>query len=371
MKALGVFPGDQGLRLVDHPEPRLVRPSEVKVEVLEVGVCGTDREIAHGLHGAPPTGDPYMILHHEALGRVLEVGAGVEGLAPGDLVVPTVRRPCGHSHCTACRAGRQDFCFTGDFTERGIKGAHGFFAERIVDEAQYFVKLPEALREVGILVEPLTIAEKALLQVWDIQERLPWRARAARAAGDAPKLEALVLGAGPIGLLGALLLVENGFRTHVYSLEEEGSARARLVESIGAEYHSAKEVDVAGLWGRLGDVDLVYEATGASTLSFRVLELLGPNAIFIFTGVPGRKEPIELDAARVMRNLVLENHVLLGTVNAGPDAFHAAVRDLQAFKGKHGEVFETLITARHPMDAFEPLLKGRAQGIKNVIRVCS
>lgn len=369
MKALGVFPVEKAIRLVDHPEPELTAPDEVKVKILEVGVCGTDKEIAHNLHGVPPEGFDYLVLHHEALGRVMEVGAEVTTLSPGDLVVPTVRRPCAEESCLACKADRQDFCFTGKFTERGIVGAHGFFAERVVDKAKYFVKLPEELRDVGILVEPLTIAEKALLQVWDIQERLPWAGRAAREAGTAPKLKALVLGAGPIGLLGALVLRRAGFEVHVYSLEEEGTPRATMLESIDAEYHSAKDVDIDGLWKRIGDVDLVYEATGASALSFSVLELMGHNAIFIFTGVPGRAQEVEMDGGRVMRNLVLENHVLLGTVNAGMDAFEAAVADLTAFKEEHPHVFDTLITGRFPMESYEELLTGKAGGVKNIITV--
>ena len=369
MKALGVFPAEKAMRIVDHPEPVIGADDEVRVQILEVGVCGTDKEIAHAHHGVPPEGSDYLILHHEALGRVVEVGAAVTELAVGDLVVPTVRRPCGAESCLACAADRQDFCFTGDFTERGIKGAHGFFAERVVDKAKYFVKIPEDLRDVGILVEPLTIAEKALLQVWDIQERLPWAGKEARAAGTAPKLKALVLGAGPIGLLGALVLRRAGFETHVYSLEEEGTPRAVMLESVGAEYHSAKEVDTDGLFARIGDVDLVYEATGASWLSFKVLELMGHNAIFIFTGVPGRSQELKMDGGRIMRNLVLENHVLLGTVNAGRDAFEAAVTDLKAFKAEHPHVFDTLISGRYPMESFEELLTGKLGGVKNIITI--
>ncbi|HJK95077.1 MAG TPA: glucose 1-dehydrogenase [Polyangiaceae bacterium LLY-WYZ-15_(1-7)] len=369
MKALGVFPNEKKLAIVDHPAPSIEAPTQVKFKTLEVGVCGTDKEIAHHLHGVPPEGDDYLILHHEALGEVTEVGDAVEGFEVGDLVVPTVRRPCGDPECTACAEGRQDFCFTGKFTERGIVGAHGFFAEECVDEARFLVKIPKELRDVGVLVEPLTIAEKALLQVWDIQERLPWAAKRAREAGTAPKLKALVLGAGPIGLLGAMVLAENGFDVHVYSLEDVDSPRGKLVRDVGGTYHSAKDEDVKALWKKIGDVDLVYEATGASGLSFRVLELLGHNAIFIFTGVPGRKEPIELDAATIMRNLVLENHVLLGTVNAGPDAFHAAVKDLASFKEKWPQTFETLISGRYPMEEYAGLLSGEVGGIKNIITI--
>ena len=166
-----------------------------------------------------------------------------------------------------------------------------------------------------------------------------------------------------------MVLAENGFDVHVYSLEDVDSPRGKLVRDVGGTYHSAKDEDVKALWKKIGDVDLVYEATGASGLSFRVLELLGHNAIFIFTGVPGRKEPIELDAATIMRNLVLENHVLLGTVNAGPDAFHAAVKDLASFKEKWPQTFETLISGRYPMEEYAGLLSGEVGGIKNIITI--
>lgn len=369
MRALAVFPDDKKIDIVDHPDPSSPAEGELRARVLEVGVCGTDKEIARHLHGETPGADPYMIMHHEALAEVTEVGAGVTRFSPGDLVVPTVRRPCSDAACTACAAGRQDFCFTGRYTERGIVKAHGFAAEQIVDAAHYFVKVPAALRDIGVLVEPLTIAEKALLQVWDIQERLPWTSRHARRANQAPKLRALVLGAGPIGLLGAVLLQDNGFDVHVYSLETNDDPRAKMVESIGGTYHSAKAHDVKGLWAKLGDVDLVYEATGASKLSFAVLELMGYNGIFVFTGVPGRKEPFEVDGATIMRNLVLENHVLLGTVNAGMDAFEAAVRDLTVWKTKWPHVFDTLISGRYGLERHAELYDGRIGGVKNIMRV--
>ncbi len=368
MRALAVFPQDKQIRIIDHPEPAKTWPKQLRVKVLEVGVCGTDKEIARHLHGDTPKDDAYMIMHHEALGEVLEVGAEVKGFAVGDLVVPTVRRPCGWMECMPCSMDRQDFCSTGAYTERGIVKAHGFATEQIVDEAKCFVKVPAALRDVGVLVEPLTIAEKGLLQVWDIQERLPWRTRHV-GRGKGPKLRALVLGAGPIGLLGAVLLADNGFDTHVYSLEDSDDPRAKMVESVGASYHCAKNLDVDALWKTLGDVDIVYEATGASKLSFSVLELMGPNGIFVFTGVPGRKEPFEFDGAKVMRNLVLENHVLLGTVNAGMDAFEAAVRDLAVWQVKWPHIFETLISGRYDLEDHAGLYDGSIPGVKNVMRV--
>src|SRR5215212_1208672 len=165
MRAVGVLPQKRQVDLLAHPAPRVISPKEVKVRTIEVGVCGTDREICHFDYGTPPDGAEYLVLGHEALGEVLEVGPGVEGLRPGDLVVPSVRRPCAHNHCPSCQDNRQDFCVTGDFTERGIKMTHGYLTEYFVEEEKFLNIVPPDLRDVAVLVEPLTVAEKGLAQV--------------------------------------------------------------------------------------------------------------------------------------------------------------------------------------------------------------
>src|SRR5262249_54860383 len=171
MRAVCVFPTTQTIKVIqDHPEPKLERESDVLLQMLEIGVCGTDREICRFDYGTPPVDSPYLVIGHESLAKVVRTGSAVKGLKEGDLVVTMVRRPCPHAYCRSCRAGRQDFCYTGDFTERGIKRRHGFMTEYVVDEAQYMHVVPADLREIGVLVEPLTIAEKALIQVWDVQE---------------------------------------------------------------------------------------------------------------------------------------------------------------------------------------------------------
>jgi len=219
---------ERRLALVDHPAPTLEHDTDVLVRMLDVGICGTDREIARFDYGTPPPGSDYLVIGHESLARVEQVGSAVATLKPGDLVVTMVRRPCPHPECRACRAGRQDFCFTGDFTERGIKERHGFMTELVVDDERYMHVVPSELREIGVLVEPLTIAEKALIQVWDVQERLPWTAPGTR-PGDGHGQRALVLGAGPVGLLGAMALLLRGFDTWVYSREEAGDPKAQWV----------------------------------------------------------------------------------------------------------------------------------------------
>jgi threonine dehydrogenase-like Zn-dependent dehydrogenase len=368
MKAVAVFPSEREVRVIEADEPRIASPSEARLRVLDVGVCGTDREICAFEYGTPPTGLSHLVIGHESLARVEEVGTGVTRVRPGDLVVTMVRRPCPHAHCGACPQGRQDFCFTGDFTERGIKGRHGFMTEQIVEDERYLVPVPTELRDVGVLVEPLTIAEKALIQLFDVQERLPWSCphRPGRDHGHCRR--ALVLGAGPVGLLGAMALRARDFETIVYAREQAPNPKARVAEQIGATYVSSEDVPPSQLDERFGQIDVVYEAAGASKVAFEVMGELGANSVFIFTGVPGRKAPVPVDTDLLMRNLVLRNQIVYGTVNAGRDAFEAAVTDVGEFLKRWPDATRSLISGRHPIERARDLLLGRASGIKHVLQ---
>ena len=369
MRAVAVVPGKREVRLIQHESPKISAPTQVKLHMLEVGVCGTDKEICAFQYGTPPTGFEYLVIGHESLGEVIEVGPATTRVKPGDLVVPMVRRPCPHDHCLACHSDRQDFCFTGDFTERGIKEAHGFMTEFVVDDEKYMNPVPQELSDVAVLVEPLTIAEKALSQVWQVQQRLPWACPVTPGKERAHCHSAVVLGAGPVGLLGAMALVASGFETYVYSRESVPNPKASLVELIGATYVSSETDSVEALAGRVGNIDLVYEAAGASRLSFELMKVLGTNGIFVFTGVPGRKAPIEVDTDLIMRNLVLKNQVVFGTVNAGRDAFETAIGDLGVFMKRWPDAVRSLITGRFPIEGHQDLLVGRTGGIKNVIQL--
>lgn len=371
MRAIAVVPGRREVRLLEQEAPVLTGAQDVKVSVLEVGVCGTDKEICAFEYGTPPSGLEHLVIGHESLGEVVEVGEKVTRLHPGDLVVPMVRRPCPHEHCRPCRQGRQDFCSTGDFLERGIKQLHGFMTETIVDHESYMNVVPRALRDVAVLVEPLTIAEKGLLQLARVQERLPWSCPHAQAEGIGHCHRAVVLGAGPVGLLGAMALTLAGFQTTVYSREKETEPRADLVRSFGAQYVSAQETGLDRLAERAGPIDLVYEAVGLSRLAFAILPHLAPNSVLVLTGVPALKEPSPIDTDTIMRNMVLANQAVLGTVNAGRDAFEAAIRDLAALQTRWPAAVAALITGRFPMEAHRDLLLGAPAGIKNVIAVGS
>ena len=365
MKAVAVFPATRELKLIDHEEPSITRPTEVKLRMLEVGICGTDKEICRFDYGTPPMGSDHLIIGHESLGQVVEVGSAVDTIGVGDLVVMTVRRPCPHAGCRACRSGHQDFCSTGDFTERGIKEQHGFMAEYVVDDVQFMNIVPAELRDVAVLVEPLTIATKAYFQSLIIMRRLPWFDPSQLGERGDGTYRALVLGAGAVGLLGAMALRNIGFETYVYNRTAAPNPKSALVESFGAHYisdESSKEF--AHL---VGQVSLVYEATGVSQLAFRAMRVLGANSIFILTGVPALGASRDVDTDLIMRNAVLKNQVILGTVNAGKERFEDAIRTLGAMQQRWPSVVRALITERYPLDAYRDLLLGQPGGIKNVL----
>jgi glucose 1-dehydrogenase len=368
MKAVAVFPGPRVVEVIEQEAPRIAEPDQVMLRMLDIGICGTDKEICSFEYGTPPRGDDHLVIGHESLAEVVGVGSAVERLRAGDLVVSSVRRPCPHPGCLACRSGHQDYCYTGDFSERGIKEAHGYMAEYVVDRERYMNLVPPDLREIAVLAEPLTIAEKALAQIfWMMQNRPPWLDPQTPAGEQGRGLSALVLGIGPVGLLGAMTLATAGFSTYVYSRELPPSPRIDLVDAIGATYVSSQATTFPELAKRIGNIDLIYEAAGHSHFALQALPVLGTNGIFVLTGVPGLQAFVETDPASTMRNMVLKNQVMLGTVNAGSEAFAAALRDLDAFRRRWPAVVRTLIAGRFPAEQAPELILARATGIKSVI----
>jgi len=365
MRAVRVHSGNGRVDVGDVDDPQLSGEHDVLLQMLEVGVCGTDTGICDGQEGTPPGGSDYLIPGHEGFGAVVEVGDDVADLKTGDLVVPTVRRPCPHQHCAACRSGNQDFCVTGDYGERGIEKLHGFAAEYVVEDARYLCRVPESLRGVAVLAEPQSIAEKGLRQYFAIQRRLPWLADAAE-ADMLDGCRAVVLGGGPIGLLGCLLLRLHDVPTVVYSRTPPPAPEADLAEAVGAEYVSSEQAGFDEVVDRLGGVDLVYEGTGAAQLMFQVLEYLAPNAVLMATGVPQPGGTAEIAADTVMHRLVMKNQVLCGTVNASRSDFEAGIRSLGRMLERWPEAVRSLITHRHGMEEFCDSASSR-DGLKHVI----
>ncbi|MAS76099.1 MAG: hypothetical protein CMO57_06845 [Verrucomicrobiales bacterium] len=366
MKAVAVVPGQKELRMVDHPLPQVSNDKEIKVKTLDVGICGTDREICTFVYGEPPQGDDHLVLGHESLGRVVEVGDAVSRFKVGDLVVPSVRRPCADPRCKPCCNDKQDYCINGQFTERGIKQVHGFMTEFYVDNEKYFTYVPDDLRDLAVMAEPLTIAEKGLAQAYAVQKRLPW---ACTDEGQPPGkgLRAVVLGAGPIGILGAMKCVIEGFDTYVYSRSKSPNPKAELVEQIGAKYFSKYDISPQELSEKVGNIDLIYEAVGGSEFAFDVLQVLGTNGVFVFTGIPAPETRLEIDSDILMRRIVLENLAIVGTVNADRKAFEDAIADLGEFKKRWPETIKKVISGRYDISDHQELLVGKSKGIKNVI----
>lgn len=365
MKAIAAFPAEQRVRPIRHPAPPPPRGSQLRVRTLQVGVCGTDGELCAFHFGHPPARESYLVLGHEALGVVEEVGPEVRSLTVGELVVPSVRRPCPRGDCPACRTLNQDYCVTGEYTERGIYGAHGFLVEHFTEDERFLFRVPTALRSAGVLAEPLTIAEKGLRQYLAIQRRLPWM-REAASADLLRGRRAVVLGAGPVGLLGAMLLRLRGCRVTVYSREPADEARAELVRSIGADYLSAGEVSVPDLAEAVGGIELVYEAAGAPGLSLAVVEVMDRNGVFILTGATGGGGRRELGADALLNHMVNHNLVIAGTVNASHIDFRSAITDLAAFQDRWPAALEGIITERVPMDEFADRALNR-RGIKQIV----
>jgi threonine dehydrogenase-like Zn-dependent dehydrogenase len=361
MRALAVFPSTKTVKVVETPDPSgPLQPKQVLLRTLEVGICGTDREIARFEYGKPPPGKDRLVLGHESMARVESVGSAVRRLKPGMLAIPTVRRPCDDPTCGACRAGIPDFCITGAFRERGIKEADGFLTELFVEDEGNLIHLPDSLSEVGVLVEPLSIAAKAAPQIEAIQERMPWHERDPH--------RALVLGAGAVGLLGAMMLASNDFDVYVYSREPSDGERAQLVRSLGGTYVSALETELPALRSRIGGMDVVFEAVGHSPVAFEATAALGPNGVFVFTGVPALGPNRSVDLDRIMRDLVLGNQVYLGTVNAGHRAYRTAVHELEQFMTLFPDALTKLIAHRAPIEEAPQLLEGHV-GIKDVVRM--
>ncbi len=371
MKAVAVFPRTKEVKVIEHEAPRMTEPDQVKLRILDIGLCGTDKEICAFEYGTPPAGSDYLVIGHESLGEVIEVGPAVSRVKVGDLVVTTVRRPCPHPECRPCRAGYPDFCITGDYTERGIKEEHGFMTEYVVDHERYMHVVPPELRDVAVLTEPLTIAEKARDQILQIVRRLPWLIPLIPEGRpqDTQRLPltAVVLGAGPVGLLGAMTLIAAGCDIFVYALAPAPNPNANIVEAIGGKYRSQGKVPVEEQKALFGHIHLIYEATGVSRLAFEEWKLLGPNSIFIFTGVPSLKGPIEVDTDLLMRNIVLKNQIIFGTVNAGAENFDEAIRDIGVFHQRWPEALGALITSRSAPEEAPGVLLGNIGGIKNVI----
>ena len=337
MKAVAVRPGQpNSIHLRDVPMPSLHDvPGErgVLVRVLRVGVDGTDKEINAAEYGKAPPGDDYLILGHESFGVVEAVAPGVTELVPGDCVVATVRRP-GSSPYDAI--GLQDMTTDDTYFERGINLRHGFLAEYYADSAGYLVKVPTVLRSVGVLMEPVSVAEKAIGQAFEIQRRLRvWQPR-----------RALVLGTGTLGLLASMILRLRGLEVLAMGKTPRPYLNADLLEEIRVGYQSTQDVSIAEASRTHGPFDLIIEGTGYSPLAFEAMDSLAKNGVLVLLSVTGGDRHIEIPADRINQGFVLGNKVLVGSVNASRADYMTGVSDLAQTELAYPHWLDKLLTHR-------------------------
>ncbi len=359
MKAVAVRPGVAGsAHLADVPRPDLADipgGRGVLVRVLRVGVDGTDREINAAEYGMAPPGSDVLVLGHESFGVVEAVGPNVRELVPGDYVVATVRRP-GHSLYDAI--GTSDMTTDDTYYERGINLRHGFLAEYYADDADFLVKIPVGLAEVGVLLEPTTVVEKGIAQAFEIQRRLRvWRPR-----------RAAVLGAGTIGLLAAMALRLRGLEVVVFGLERKPYLNSDLIEALGARYESTRDLSVMAAATMEAPFDLIFEATGYSPIVFEAMQALAKNGVLVLSSVTGGDRRVEVPADRINLDFVLGNKVMVGTVNANREYFELGVKDLAQCEAQFPGWLARLLT--HPVTGLEawPDLLGHLTTGRGVIK---
>ncbi|MEP6847636.1 MAG: glucose 1-dehydrogenase [Acidobacteriota bacterium] len=322
MKAIAVTPMQaNSVHLVEMNKPEVSDIADgrgVLVEVLRVGACGTDREINSGEYGVVPQGFDFLVLGHENFGRVAEIGENVRELKVGDYVVATVRRPRGSSIYDTI--GEQDFTTDNKYYERGISRLHGYMAEFYSESAEFLVKIPAAIADIAVLLEPLSIIEKGLKQASDIQERLKiWH----------PKTAA-VLGTGNVGLLTIMALKMRGYDVHGFGLDKRDSyLNADLIEAIGATYDSTSETTITDSVKKYDEYDLIFECTGYSPIIFDAMQALNENGILILASVTGgERKTDQVPSDKINQRFVLGNRAMVGTVNANREHFEMGVKDL-------------------------------------------
>jgi threonine dehydrogenase-like Zn-dependent dehydrogenase len=337
MRAMTVIPGKtDSAELTELPEPE-PKEGELLVEPLYLGVCGTDREILEGAHGEPPPGHERLVLGHELLARVKDTGQLVAGI---------VRRP-DPVPCACCAKGEWDMCRNGQYTERGIKALDGYGAELVTIEEEFAIPVPDELGTLGVLTEPASILAKA----WEQVERISQRACSSHE-------RVLVTGAGPIGLLAALMGVQRGLDTHVLDRAEEG-VKPEAVHALGAEYHSGDITDVS----EACEPDVVIECTGVAELVAGAMRHTAPGAIVCLTGVASSRN-LSLDVGALNNELVLENDVVFGSVNANRRHFEQAVESLRS---ADQDWLRRLVTRTVPLDSWQDALEKGDDDIKVVV----
>jgi threonine dehydrogenase-like Zn-dependent dehydrogenase len=360
MKAIAVLPGQPNsahLAELEKPSTSDVPGGRgVLVKVLRVGVDGTDKEINAAEYGAAPEGYRFLVVGHEGFGQVEAVGPHVTFLRPGDFVVATVRRP-GKSLYD--QIGLQDMTTDDEYFERGINLRHGYLTEYYVEDEQFVVKIPRGLKEVGVLLEPMTVAQKGITQAYEIQRRLKvWQPR-----------KAAVLGSGTLGLLASLVLRLRGLDVTAFGRTPRPYLNADLLSDIGARYINTAERSIRDAAREFGPFDLVFEGTGSSAVVFESMQVVAKNGVLVLTSITGGNHMLEVPADRINLEFVLGNKVMVGSVNASRDNFEAGARDMSQAEAEYPGWLRRLLTDPiQGLDRFQDLFE-RLQNPNGAIKI--
>ncbi|MBI2831216.1 MAG: alcohol dehydrogenase catalytic domain-containing protein [Chloroflexi bacterium] len=359
MFAVGVLRGKPGVHSFELPVPEIKQPDDVLIRVKEVGVDGTDLNmVKYGLQDIAEGRDE-MAMGHEVVGIVEEVGRGVKSLVPGDIVAVTVRRGCGKCH--PCLHNQSDMCMTGLYTERGIHKLDGFLTPFAVEREQYIVKVPEPLKKLAVFSEPLSIAEKGIEQIRLIQSRLPWSCPHPEHTFLSPEWgkckTALVIGAGPLGLLATALIRLSKAYTFNADIVPDDSPKANLVKSLRAKYIDSNAMTpvqvVEKCCAPTGMLNIIFEAAGAAEPAIRLIPYMSRSSICVGTGIPRGDIKIELDAAELVRQVVRFNQVIVGSVNSNRSHFEMALRDMGQVNSSFNGILDRMITHRFRIEDYQ------------------
>lgn len=353
MKAVAVVPKKKNSAHIVHTDIPGIRDNEVLVKVELVGIDGTDREINEGLYGEAPEDENLLIIGHESLGEVVKTGKNVKAVKPGDMVVATVRRP---DDCINCQAGEYDMCLKGEYTERGIKGRHGYLSEYYVEDEHFLVKVPKELGELAVLLEPTSIAEKAIRMAYIAQKRMKWGAKTA-----------MVTGTGSLGLLTAILLRLRGL--DVISVDRsDNEYKNNIFSELGVTHFNTKKINLHDIPREIGrQIDLIIEETGNSSIALHAIMTVGTNGVVVLTSITGGEKYIEICSDCFNQGLVLGNKAVVGSVNSHRKDFEQGINDLLAAEKQWPGLLAKLITGRYYPEKIHEALLALKENVKVVI----
>lgn len=358
MNGVGMLRAKPGVHQFELPAPRIRTPTQVLVRVKECGICGTDYGMVKQDNKDIADGKERIVLGHEMLGVVEAVGEKVSTVRPGDHVTMTVRRGCGK--CQPCRSGQSDYCLTGKFSERGIHKLDGFLSNYVVDEEEYVLHLPEDVAKYGMLIEPLSIAEKAIEQARIVQSRVgrtcPHPAHGWKKPHWGGCKTALVIGAGTLGCLTSALLRMNGVETFVVSRSDEQAYKVRLLRKMGCNYiqvNGTKIEQIVEYMQKDRHLDIIVEAAGASELALSVIPYMSRSSVYVLTGIPRGELMATMDTNRLLRHIVRYNQAIIGSVNSNRNHFQMAIEDVPLINRQFSNILDEFVTHRFKLSGYK------------------